>query len=88
VSEHAKRQALAGLLHERAGAYAASNVPPLDESNNPVPPGDYLTRRRSMELDPDRWLALRESRGYHADALPPPEPSILKSGQRDVLLDQ
>jgi hypothetical protein len=86
--ERAERQALAAVIRERAGTNGPVHVQVQEVPTSPLPPGDYLSRRRSMELEQDRWLVLGPQRESHAGELPSPEPAILKSGQRNVLIDQ
>jgi hypothetical protein len=88
LAERAERQALASRLRDRAPtprespATAVAVVPePFDR---PSPDG-YLSLRRRMEQDPNRWLAPLQPEGPLPT--PPPEPAILHGGQRDGTID-
>jgi hypothetical protein len=88
LSERAERQALAGRLRERApkpGAPPATAVAVVPAPSYEPSPGDYLSLRRRMEQDPGGWLAPPQPAGPQALGPPPPEPAVLRLGQRDGL---
>jgi hypothetical protein len=87
LSERAERQALADRLHEQAPApqapaptVVAVSVPFYTPS-----PNDYYQLRRTMEQDPNAWLSAAPA-ATQSPVPPPPEPVILKAGERDGLL--
>jgi hypothetical protein len=89
-SERAERRALASRLNERSPSPIHS--PETAVADLPAPPyvpspNDYLQLRQRAEQDPDGWLAMSIPRGQQAIGPPPPEPAILKGGQRDGLPD-
>jgi hypothetical protein len=91
LSERAECRALASRLGERAPApealpAVAVGVPP-GPSYTPSP-DDYFHLLRRAEQDPGHWLASLPPAAPQAPGPPPPEPAILRAGQRDGLLDQ
>jgi hypothetical protein len=91
LSERTERLALASRLRERDPALDASPattvaVPP--SSSYTPSPNDYFHLRRQTEQDLDRWLVSLAPAGSPALGPPPPEPAILRAGQRDRLFDQ
>ena len=90
LSERAGRLALAGQLAERTpdrSGPPASAVAVLPESSYVPSPDDYFHLRRQVEQDPGRWLAFAQPAGPPPLGPTPPEPAVLKAGQRDGLLD-
>lgn len=85
--ERAERQALANCLRERTPS-SATFVVVLPASPYTPSPGDYFSLRRQMEQDPSRWLASLQPTGPQTPGPPPPEPAILRAGQRDGPLFQ
>jgi hypothetical protein len=91
LSERAERRALASRLRERAPAPSAP--PATDVAVPPEPsytpsPDDYFHLRRRAEQNLTRGPASLPPAAAQALAPPPPEPAILRAGQRDGLLDQ
>jgi hypothetical protein len=89
-SERAERRTLASRLDERLPV--PEHSPETLVADLPAPtyvpsPNDYLQLRQRAEQDPDGWLAMSYPRGQQAIGLPPPEPAILRGGQRDGLPD-
>jgi hypothetical protein len=90
LSERAERQALASQLRERP---PARNTPAetldtvLPESAYTPSPEDYLHLRQRMEQDPSRLLLSFSPTGSQPLEPPPPNPPILRAGQRDGQLD-
>jgi hypothetical protein len=90
LGERAERRTLASLL--RQSTPAVVEPPAARREAVPPPPytptaGDYVSLRRLIEQDPNRWLASPPSAAAQAPEPPPPEPAILRSHQREGLLD-
>jgi hypothetical protein len=89
LHERSQRQALVAELRELNLANA--NVQPKtiaggSESIDGPLSDDYLSLRRRVERDPDRWLALMPPVSTRPSGPPPEEPAIFRAGQRDGLL--
>jgi hypothetical protein len=90
LSERAERRALAGKLREPTPAPSAPqaiSVAVVAESSSLPPPDGYFNLRRRAEQDLGRWLASVQPAEPQAVGSPPPQPAILRAGQRDSLLD-
>jgi hypothetical protein len=90
LSERAERIALAGRALERTTPPHLSPSPAVAvAARSPYTPSpdDSLHLRRQIEQDPSRWLASLQPAEPHAIGPPPPEPQMLRSHQRDGLLD-
>ena len=88
--ERAERQTMASRLRELAPIRSSppeTAVAVHPESLYTPSPDDYFHLRVRMEQDPGRWLALFSPTGSQAVGPPPPEPMILRVGQRDGLFD-
>jgi hypothetical protein len=87
LSERAERQILVQLLEKQRQPpnEPPGRVAPTPESYTPSPAA-YLTLRRQMELDPNRWLTAVSSGSPALEA--PPQPDIYKIGQTDRVLAQ
>jgi hypothetical protein len=91
LSERAERQVLTSLLREQTPERNALLAPALASAPEPSytpSPEDYFHLRRRAEQDVNGWLASLAPPGPQAVGPPPPEPAILRAGQRDGLLDQ
>jgi hypothetical protein len=89
-SERAERRALASRLDERApepGRSPETAIVDLPAPAYTPSPNDYLQLRLRAEQDPDGWLAVSYPRSQQAIGPPPPEPAILRGGQRDGFPD-
>jgi len=90
LTERAERQMLASRLIELGRVPTTS--PLIDGLEVPKPytplPSDYFSLWRTIEQDPNRWLASAEPIGPQAVWPPPPARPILTPRQRDGLLDQ
>jgi hypothetical protein len=90
LRERAERRALANVLRQPS---PTSNVPQTAPQDRVPPPsytpspGDYVSVRRLIEQDPNRWLASLASIDPQSPGAPPPEPFILRSHPREGLLD-
>jgi hypothetical protein len=90
LSERAGRLDLAGRLPERAPAIhepSSTAVAVLPESSSIPSPDGYFNLRRRMEQDPNRWLASLPPQGSQP-LEPPPQPDIIRVGQRERLIAQ
>jgi hypothetical protein len=88
LTERAERLALAGRFPDHGPAsnrstLAAGGV--LPEPSTMSSPDSYLNLRRHMEQDPGGWLALLEPTVPQTTGTAPPQPAILRAGQRDAL---
>lgn len=91
LSERAERQALANQLRERLpgrSVPATTFVAIVPEPTYTPSPDDYFHLLRRAEQDPGRWLASLPPAAPPALGPPPPQPVILRAGQRDGLLDR
>ena len=92
LSERAERRALADRLDGLSPTPAhppETAVAELPAQSYVPSPNDYLQLRKRAEQDPDGWLAMSipGPRGQQPIDPPPPEPSILRGGQRIELPD-
>jgi hypothetical protein len=91
LSERAERQALVKRLQEPAPVAVAHPMVAAVERSLPSyspSPDDYFHLLRRAEQDPGRWLNPQPTAVPRAPGPPPPQPTILRAGQRAGLLDQ
>jgi hypothetical protein len=88
LTERAERLALASRIPTQGPVANRSYVsagPVLPELSSAPSPDSYLSLSRHMEQDPAGWLASLEPVGSQSIEPPPPQPAILRAGQRDAL---
>ena len=86
LAERSERQALASRLRQRQPSpdpAAVTDVAAITKSSYEPSPNDYLSIRRQMEQDPDRWLASQQSNGPKVSGPPLAQPEILTPRPRD-----
>ena len=88
LRERSERLAVADELHQlllaNANALPKSEDVAHEEKDSSIS-DEYLTLRRQVERDPDRWLALVPPVNNPAPEPPAEEPAILRAGQRGGL---
>jgi hypothetical protein len=90
LNERAERLVLASWLREHIPAPEVSParvMPEPAESVDTPSPSSYLSWRRQIERNPNRWLASQQVSSSGAVGPPPPPAPILSLRQRDRLFD-
>jgi hypothetical protein len=72
--------------HPSSGVMVRRTIEPVPNIYEPSN-DDYLSLRRSMEADPNGFVAWQPVGNLRPGELPPPEAEILKSGQGTNILD-